>query len=337
LPIAAGWAISVLLGSCTSTPAGDPIALPNGSIGIGFDDLRYSSTLHRVLVPGGRTGILDLVDPDTFAVTPIDGFRSVTDFNGGHDDGPTSVDEGDGHLFVTDRTSGRLSVVDPRTNAIVGATALASRPDYVRFVAPTHELWVTEPGSSQLEIFSSTGADPNMPEHSAFIGIANGPESLVIDATRGKAYTHRWQASTVAVDLANRTITAEWPNGCAASRGIALDEMRGFLFVACLEGTTSVLDVDRDGAIVSSVAQGSGFDVIGYNAALGHLYLAGSACRCLVTLGVSVEGKLSFLGREDAPAATHCVTSDDVGHAWVCDPDSGEVRRVTDSFLRTLP
>jgi hypothetical protein len=138
------------------------------------------------------------------------------------------------------------------------------------------------------------------------------------------------------VDLVTKMITAEWPNGCASSRGIALDENRGWLFVACLEGTTSVLDLDHGGKIISTIAQGSGFDVIGYSPSLGHVYLAGTACRCLITLGVSADGMLAFLGRRDAPADTHCATSDDVGHAWVCAPDSGEVFRVGDPFARSI-
>jgi hypothetical protein len=200
----------------------------------------------------------------------------------------------------------------------------------------TRELWLTEPGSSQLEIFSVPDAMPPMPAQVASIPVSNGPESLVIDEKRGRAYTHRWQKATLVLDVKTRAVVAEWPNGCASSRGIAIDEARGFLFAACLEGTTSVLDVDHDGRILSSVAQGSGFDVMGYNAALGHVYLAGSSCECLVTLGVSAAGKLSFLGRQDAPSDTHCVTADDVGHAWVCDPKHGSLLRVTDSFPATL-
>jgi len=334
--MAVSWLFLLSSAACSTTVPGDHVALPNGSIGIGFDDLRYSTALHRVLVPAGRAGSLDLVDPDTLAVTTIIGFSVVADFNGGHDDGPTSVDEGHGFLFVTDRTSGKLTVVDPSASAIVGSTALASRPDYVRFVATTNELWVTEPGSSQLEVFSLPQADPRTPAHAAFIALNNGPESLVVDNKRGKAYTHRWQTSTVALDLATRMVTTEWPNGCASSRGIALDEEHGWLFVACLEGTTSVLDVDYAGKIISTIAQGSGFDVVGYSSSLGHLYLAGSACQCLITLGISGNGTLSFLGRQDAPADTHCATSDDVGHAWVCAPDSGEVLRVSDSFPRSI-
>src|SRR5579859_1659070 len=122
----------------------------------------------------------------------------------------------------------------------------------------------------------------------------------------------------------------------AAARGIALDEARGFLFSGCNEGTAAVLDVAHDGKILSTIAKGSGFDVIGYAPSLGHLYLAGQSCACLVTLGVSPDGALSFLDRVDAPSSTHCVAADDVGHAWVCDPDDGSILRVDDSHASSL-
>src|SRR5882672_3330966 len=95
LPLACG---------CTNSPAGTAVTLPAGSPGIGFDDLRYSTTLHRVLVPSGRSGRLNLIDPDTLSVTSISGFSSTNSYSGGHDDGATSVDEAVGTLYVTDRT-----------------------------------------------------------------------------------------------------------------------------------------------------------------------------------------------------------------------------------------
>jgi DNA-binding beta-propeller fold protein YncE len=331
----------VLLGllgltACAASPVGQRVALPSGEAGIGFDDLRYSSTLHRVLVPGGRTGTLDLVDPDTLAVTSISGFGTVADYSGGHDDGPTSVDEGNGVLYVTDRTTGKLDVVDPAAGRVLASVALGAGPDYVRFVKSTNELWVTEPDAAQVEIFTLGPDQTVAPAHAAVVAVSNGPESMVIDNTRGRAYAHRWQATTVAVDLRTRAIVAEWQNGCAASRGIALDEARGFLFASCSEGTTSVLDAANDGRILSSMARGSGFDVIGYAPQTGHLYLAGSSCGCLVTLGVSAQGTLSFLSRVNASGSTHCAVADDAGHAWWCDQDRGSVWRVTDANPSTL-
>jgi len=327
---------AVLLTACASSHTGQQVALPSGEAGIGFDDLRYSSTLHRVLVPGGRTGTLDLVDPDTLAVTSISGFGTVAGYSGGHDDGPTSVDEGNGVLYVTDRTTGKLSVFDPAAGRVIASVALGAGPDYIRFVKTTNELWVTEPGAAQVEIFAIGPDQTVAPAHAATVAVSNGPESMVIDDTRGLAYTHRWQATTVAIDLRGRAIVAEWQNGCAASRGIALEQARGFLFASCSEGTTSVLDVANGGRMLSTMARGSGFDVICYAPQTGHLYLAGSSCGCLVTLGVSTQGTLSFLGRVNASGSTHCAVADDAGHAWWCDQDRGSVWRVTDGSPATL-
>ena len=335
-PGRSGLAVALLAAACASSPTGQRVSLPDGAPGIGFDDLRYSATLHRLLVPAGRTGTLDLVDPDSLAVTSISGFGTVAGYSGDHDDGPTSVDEGNGLLYVTDRTTGKLDVVDPAAGRIVSSVALASGPDYVRFVGATNELWVTEPGSDQVEILT-LNADPTVaPVQTAVVSVTNGPESMVIDNKRGRAYTHRWQATTVAIDVATRAIVAEWQNGCAASRGIALDEARGFLFASCSEGTTSVLDVANAGKMLSTLARGSGYDVIGYAPQTGHLYLAGSACSCLVTLGVSATGALGFISRASAKGSTHCAVADDAGHAWWCDQDQGSVWRVTDGSPPTL-
>jgi DNA-binding beta-propeller fold protein YncE len=328
------WILAALA-ACSGSPDGTPVVLEGGSGGIGFDDLQYSTTLHRVLVPAGRTGRLDLVDPDSLAVQSVTGFGTTADYAGGHDDGPTAVTEGRGLLFVTDRTTRKLSVIDTARRAIASSADLATTPDYVRYVAATDELWVTEPGASQIEVFALAREAPFTPTPSATIAITNGPESLVIDQSHGRAYTHRWQASTVIIDVTTRATIAEWPNGCAASRGLAVDEARQHLILSCSEGTVVVLDAAGGGAKLSSIAKGSGFDVIGYSPSLHHVYAAGSACACLVALGVSSAGALSLLGRFGADSSAHCAAADDRGHAWACDPDHGRLWRVDDTFANT--
>jgi hypothetical protein len=194
---------------------------------------------------------------------------------------------------------------------------------------------VTEPGAEQIEIFSWSGTPEEPPVAVATIPVANGPESLVIDETAGRAYSHRWQRSTVAIDMKGRQIVEEWATGCAASRGIEIDAKRRFLFVACSEGTVSVFDL-KDGHRLSTMAAGAGFDVIGYSVGLGHLYLAGSSCACLIVAGVSDVGAIGLLGRRPAPSGTHCAAADDRGSAWVCDPDSGRIWRVRDPHASSV-
>src|SRR5262249_3942584 len=131
-----------------------PIELPDGAAGIGFDDLRYDPSTKTLLIPAGRTGNLDLIDPATKKITAIGGFTTIDRYDAGHGQSLTSVDAGEGFLFATDRTARQLMVIDRNKGAIVSKVALAGPPDYVRFVAPTRELWVTEPHDKRIEIFS---------------------------------------------------------------------------------------------------------------------------------------------------------------------------------------
>ena len=73
---------------------------------------------------------------------------------------------------------------------IVASAPLGSSPDYVRYVALTNEVWVTQPGKDQIEIFSLTSSAKPALTHSAYISVPGKPESLVIDGGRSRAYTH---------------------------------------------------------------------------------------------------------------------------------------------------
>src|SRR5262249_11937302 len=208
----------------------------------GFYGRRYDAASGRLLIPAGRTGNVDLIDPQTRAVTPIGGFTKVAKYNAGHGQSVTSVDAGEGLLFATDRSAQRLAVIDPKAKKIVGEAPLASGPDYVRYVGATHEIWVTQPGKSRIEGFSLAKTTPT---HSTFIEVPGGPESLAIDEKRGRAFTHLWKEKTVAIDLRSHKLAATWTAGCGDPRGIWMDGTRGFLLVGCEDGTATALDVDH--------------------------------------------------------------------------------------------
>jgi hypothetical protein len=310
-----------------SSTIASTIVLPGGAAGIGFDDLRYSATLHRVLAPAGRTGKLDLIDPDTQAIESVDGFSSQAAYGGGHGEGTTSVDEGGGHLFAIDRGNLQVYAIDTRAKAITAVTKLAAPPDYVRWVEPSHEVWVTEPRTKQIEYFTFDGAGIM---HAGVIAIPGGPESLVIDPSRGRAYTQTWDDATVVIELAHHEEVARWKNGCTGSRGIALDETRGFLFVGCEEGRATALDVAHDGKQLGAVDTGKGVDIIAYSPSRAHLYVPGGDSATLTIVGVSPSGTLTALRTVPAAQDSHCVTTDDRGHAYVCDPMHGALLVVSD-------
>lgn len=318
-------------GGAAAIRAGIAVAMPDGSPGIGFDDLGFAAKIGKVLVPAGRTGDLDLVDPDTRRVISIGGFSTRSTWRGGHDFGVTSADEGAGFLFATDRTSKKIAIIDEEKQKVIAWQELGGSPDYVRFVKTTREVWVTEPDSERIEIFSLATAGTPRLRAKAVLPLPGGPESLVIDATRGRAYTQLWKANTVAIDLASHRVISKWPNHCLGSRGIALDEKRGLLFAGCAEGKAVVLDLDRGGTIVSELNAGAGIDVIGYNPALSHLYLPGAKSATLEIIQVSSKGQLSRLRTFKTAEHAHCVTSDDKNGIWVCDPKAGRLLYFQDS------
>jgi hypothetical protein len=309
-----------------------PLPLPDGAGGIGFDDLRYDAASNRLLIPAGRTGNVDLIDPGTGAIAPVAGFTKVARYDSGHGQSVTSVDAGEGYLFATDRDALQLAVVDGKARKIVARVPLAGAPDYVRYVAPTREIWVTEPGHKRIEVFTLSTATPPLPVHAAFIAAPGGPESLAIDPRRGRAYTHKWKDATMAIDLKTRAIAATWRAGCADPRGIALDEARGWLLVGCEDGTATVLDVAHDGRLLSTVKSGNGVDIIAYDAKRAHLYLPGDESATLAIIGLSARGVLSILGVVPTVKDAHCVTTDEHGTAYVCDPRGGRLLVVPDPY-----
>jgi hypothetical protein len=317
-----------------AAPKPESIAIPGGEPGVGYDDLQYAAGAKRILVPAGRTGRLALIDPSTKKVTVIDGFSSKASYHGGHGDGTTSAAELEqaGFVVATDRGAKALKVVDTRAGTVGEPVKLEASPDYVRVVPRSHEVWVTEPGRRQLEVLRVEGSTPPRLSHVASVSVPDGPESLVIDAARGRAYSHTWANETYAIDLATRKIVSTWRNGCRESRGIALDEERGLLFSGCAEGKATVVNLAM-GKLVSSSPTGSDVDSIGYGASRGHLYVPAGGSAELWVFGVGPDGKLSLLGRVPTAADAHTVAFDPgTSTIFVGTPDHGAVLVTRDAF-----
>jgi DNA-binding beta-propeller fold protein YncE len=318
----------------TTPPVSAPrvVPLPGGEKGIGFDDLLFAPVPRRVLAPAGRTGAVDLVDPKDLAVTALPGFSADAKFSGGHDQGTTSADFGHGLVFATDRSAMQLVMMELSTKQVLARLNLESGPDYVRWVAARSEVWVTEPRKKAIEVFTLTEGDPPKLERTGAIAFPDGPESLVIDAPRGRAYTHAWGSQTFAVDLVRHAVVATWKNGCEGSRGIALDAARGQLFVGCDEGRVAVLDVTHDGRQLAQAPAGKGVDVIAYDPARHHLYVPGGDAATLSFFSVAANGALTLLGTAPTAEDAHCVTADDLGNVYVCDPTKGRLLVFTDGY-----
>jgi DNA-binding beta-propeller fold protein YncE len=277
-----------------------------------------------------------LIDPATKAVVSIAGFSSAASFGGGHGQGTTSAAElpgADRRIVATDRGSREIKLVSAKTSSIVGSIKLAAGPDYVRVVPVTGEVWVTEPGRKQIEVIRVDPKAAGGLAHVANISVPDGPESLIIDGERGRAYSHTWAGQSFAIDLKTRKVVSSWRNGCRGSRGIALDAKRGWLFGGCAEGKATVVDLASE-KVLSTAETGSDVDSIAYSPALGHLYVPGGGSADLSILNVASDGKLRVLGKIPTAADAHTVAPDPETHSvFVGTPEHGAVLVIPDSFL----
>jgi hypothetical protein len=307
-----------------------PVALPGGPPGIGLDDLRFSPTLAVLLVPAGRTGALDLIDPSSEAISPVGGFSAAPTYSGDDSFGVTSADEGDAIVYAVDRTSSTLAVVDPVRKAVVARATLAATPGYVRWVAPTREIWVTEPGLQQIEVFAAGATPSAAPVHATTIGVGSGPESLEIDAPHARAFTHATSA-VVAIDVVRHEVVDTWPNGCVKSRGLAVDTARGWVISACEEGLVFVL-AEQGGATLGHVDVGGGVDQIAYDPPRLRLYVPSPSASAMSVVSLSGAGAATVLGSLQTTSDAHCAVTAGAGAVYVCAPGRAELLFVQDKY-----
>ncbi|HEX7348970.1 MAG TPA: hypothetical protein VF264_04920 [Rhodanobacteraceae bacterium] len=310
--------------------AASRIAIPGGAHGIGFDDIGFAPALGRITVPAGATGNLVLIDPANDALAVIPNVSAPPSDGKQRREGTTSAIDAEGYLFASDHDPAEIVTIDPRSHAILARTPLQSSPDYLRYVARTHEIWATEPGKQQIEVFKLTTVPQPKLTADTTIHIAGGPESLEIDNARDHAFANLWHSKTVELSLTAHKVLAEWPNTCAHSHGIALDRADDHVFVGCGEGKVVALAADEGGKVIASAKAGAGIDIISYSPKLHHLYVPGAKAETLTIFKVAASGALTPTATYKTAPHAHCVTNDDAGHVFVCAPKIGTILQIDD-------
>ncbi len=300
--------------------------LPGVKAHAGFDDMGYIPALGRVVVPGGASGEVFLINPEKDKISRVICVTPPGKSRRWRDAGTTSAVYLDGYLIASDHNRQALAVIDLDSGKVVERVHLASGPDYVRYVEPAGQIWVTEPRAQQIQIFvPDLAADPPTLRAVGAIAVKGGPESLVIDARTGRAYTNQWKRHTLAINVHSRKIIHRWKDGCRGPRGLALAPEQDLLFVGCAEGKAVVLNLARHGAIQASAKTGKGVDIIAWNPHLRHLYVPAARSATLTILALKAGKALRPADVVKAARGSHCVATDGLGTAYVCAPLNGRL------------
>ena len=316
----------MLLSFVLSTLLAVSVALPGGPP-VGMDYLAFDRATGRLWVPAGNTGNVDVVEVATGKVTTVGGFPTAPARRPGRPRmGPSSAAVGDGVVWIGNRANNEICAVDARTLARGPCHHLPSMPDGLAYVAATHEVWVTTPGDRSITVVDVSGKAPGPP---VAIKIDGDPEGYVVDAARGLFYTNvEDKDRTLGIDVRTRKIVASWAAGCGAAgpRGLALDEARHLLFVACTDGAVA-RDVGQrgEGKEVGRLKTAGGVDNIDYAPKRGLLFVASGQGATLTVARVGSTGALTTAATMPTAQGARCVVVAADGTAYVADSAGGRL------------
>jgi len=302
------------------------IALPGAPESVSMDYLAYDRVHHRVWVPAGNTGSVDVVNVRDDGVERIEGFATAEIERHGtkRTVGPSSATVGDGVVYVGNRGDSSVCAVGAESLRVGPCIKLESSPDGLAYVRSTKEVWATTPRDHAIVVID---ANPGALTWKAKIALDGQPEGFAVDDIRGLFYTNLEDKDrTLAIDTKSRHVTKTWLPGCGEDgpKGLALDEGLDFLFVACRDRVL-VLDAGHEGKRLYMLKVGDGVDNIDYLEWHHELYAAAARAPTLTIARLDPWGALTpevtvatVLGARNAVAT-------DEGTAYLTDSSEGKI------------
>ena len=304
------------------------IALPGAPAGgVTLDYLAYDRAHHRVWVPAGNTGSVDVVDVMNGRITRVEGFPTAEIERNGtkRTIGPSSATVGDGVVYVGNRADSSVCAVEAQSLRVDACVKLESPPDGLAYVAATKEVWVTTPRDRSIAIIDAATAGALT--WKTKIRLVGQPEGFAVDDARGVFFTNLEDKDrTLRIDVKSREITSTWLPGCGEDgpKGLAIDHSFDFLVVACRD-RVMVLDVGHDGERLSTIDVGDGIDDIGYVESRRELYAAAARAAKLTIARLDRHGALTTLAVvPTASGARNAVATQD-GIAYLTDAPEGKL------------
>jgi DNA-binding beta-propeller fold protein YncE len=297
------------------------VQLPGGPP-VGMDYLAYDAAHARLWIPAGNTGRIDVLDTrggelDVISQVPVAG-------RGDRTLGASSATVGDGEVYVGNRADSTVCTFDAASLERRGCVSLTAAPDGLSYVSTTREVWVTLPGARSLAVLDVT--HPGAPDLVATVLLEGRPEGYAVDTQRGVFYSNLEDLDrTLAIDVRTRRVLSKWNPGCgeAGPRGLAIDESRHHLFVACTDRLKTL--ALTNGAVLSEIPTGEGVDNIDFLPNGRLLYAASGREARLTVAAVDDAGALKVASTSATAEGCRTVVVDDAGVAYLPDARRGRI------------
>ena len=307
-----------------------------------MDYLATDRSSGRIWIPAGNTGSLMVIEALGSSIRRLDGFKMLEQeiFGKRWRVGPSAAAVGDGVVYVGNRGDSTICAVDSSSLQLGQCTAvgpatggLASSADGIAYVASTKELWVTM-GAPPLGIVPRWRGvlvyDARIPGSLRLkdkIPIPGVAEGYAVDERHGIFYTNLEEEDrTLGIDVRQHRIVFNESARCGKEgpRGLAVDEQRNFVFVACTD-RINALDAGHGGANLSSSEAGTGIDNIDYLGTRKQLYVAAGKSALLTVFVVNDRGELTKLASATTAKGARVVVADARGTAYVADSSGATI------------
>jgi len=315
----------VALGALAAEPPVHTIALPGAPpSGVGMDYIAFHAATDALWVPAGNTGAVDVIDRATGSIRQIPGFatKEVTVRERKRILGPSSVTFGDRMAFVGNRGDSSICAFNAKTLAKERCQVLDSMPDGLAYVSATKEVWVTTPRDKSVRILDAATL-----HEKAKLTFDGNPEGFAVDGKRHRFYTNLEDKDlTLAIDLSTHKTVATWKPACGEDgpHGLRVDEPAGHLFVAC-STRVEVLNVGRDGAVLSSIDTGDGVDDLDYAPATHRVYVGAARAGKLTIARDDAAGHLSLVASVPTPSGARNPAVASNGTVYLTHSSGGDI------------
>ncbi len=175
-------------------------------------------------------------------------------------------------IYVANRDSNDVSVIDGNSNTIVATIPVGSNPAGVDVDPSTNLVYVTNQGSNNVSVIS--GASNTV---IATIQVGTGPLGVAVNPATNRIYVGNGESNNVSViDGASNTVIATLPFDSTVGN-LAVDPETNRIYVITLgfRGVTSVLDGATNN-VIATVATGSNAGDIAVNPSTDLFYVTSS-------------------------------------------------------------
>jgi len=201
-----------------------------------------------------------------------------------------AFDPTSGHIFVVDGDSAALTVVDPKTDAVIATIATGGGLEYA-VAGDNGKLYVN--GADKKEILRIDTATNRVDAHWPVPG-CESPHGLAIDKTAHRLFPTCLNAVMNVVDTDSGKVVASLPIG-QGTDGAAFDPKRKLIFSANYDGTLSVIreqTPDQYVALGSIKTQISGKNM-DIDPATGRLYVVAADVDPAAPVPPSKNGRMA--------------------------------------------